>query len=454
MSCLKSRRGIALIVSMIFVLVFSALGLAMAAMSGANVQVANNHRKVNLALGSAESGLEVMRYWLDPVMMPSSTPTSDWFNTIVDVVQDELASNSVYNVTLADSGYIAPVTLDSSAGSSFRAFMWIDPSLPAILNLYVRGSGGNNITRRIRTNFIVGPYEHPIFNYGLATKGPINFVNNPTLTGVTDNWEADIYVEASGAATAVTVGGNTNFDGNINIGNPVATVDFQGDVQIAGDHGQPAIDNHVTFGADAVDFPTPDANHFLPYVTGPTMDGTEDLTKGITLANMTIPAGMDPNFEGAVTINGILFVEPPNTVNFGSNVTLNGIIVAAGDLASPGSNSLTFGGNFDTGPYPPDPIFDPIRHETGSSIIAPGFSASFEGNFSTLEGVMAVSGIHFSANCTALIKGTIVNYSDSPAVVEGNVTMNFDRINASKIPAGFDTFRVLHYDPSSYDIVH
>ena len=67
---------------------------------------------------------------------------------------------------------------------------------------------------------------------------------------------------------------------------------------------------------------------------------------------------------------------------------------------------------------------------------------------------MAISGIHFSANCNALIKGTIISYSDDPAVVEGNVTMNFDRINSTKIPAGFDTDRVLIYEPSSYDIVH
>lgn len=453
MSFVRDRRGIALIVSMIFVLVFSALGLSMAAMSGTNVQLADNHRKISRAFGSAESGLEVMRYWLDPVIMPSTTPVSGYLSTIVDSVQDELASNYISNIVLSDSGYVPPVMLDSSIDSSFRAFMWIDPNLPAVLKLYVRGSSGN-VSRRLRTNFIIGPYEHPIFNYGLATKGPINFVNNPTLTGVTDNWEADIYVEASGATTAITVGGNTNFDGNISIGNPDATVDFHGDVMIGGEHGQPAIDNHVTFGADAVDFPTPDAEHFRPYATGPTMNGTEDLTKGITLTNTTIPADMDPNFEGTVTIEGILFIEAPNKVNFGSNVMLKGIIVAAGDLENPGTNSLTICGNFGTAPYPSDFIFDPIRHETGSSIIAPGFSASFEGNFSTLEGVMAVSGIHFSANCNALIKGTIISYSDSPAVVEGNVTMNFDRISSSKIPAGFDTYRVLHYDPSSYDIVY
>ena len=89
------------------------------------------------------------------------------------------------------------------------------------------------------------------------------------------------------------------------------------------------------------------------------------------------------------------------------------------------------------GPYlnPVDPAFDAIRHEVGSSIIAPGFSATFAGNFSALDGVMGVSGVHFSGNAFAVIKGTIINYSDSPAVVEGNATLTFDRINSPRLPS-------------------
>ena len=71
-------------------------------------------------------------------------------------------------------------------------------------------------------------------------------------------------------------------------------------------------------------------------------------------------------------------------------------------------------------------------------------------NFSTLEGVVAVSGVYFSGNVNAIIKGTIINYSDTPMIIEGNAVMNFDRESSTKIPAGFDTHRVLTYVPSSY----
>ena len=78
---------------------------------------------------------------------------------------------------------------------------------------------------------------------------------------------------------------------------------------------------------------------------------------------------------------------------------------------------------------------------------------SFQGNFSTLEGVVAVNGVVFSGNVNAIIKGTIINYSDTPMVIEGNALMNFDRMATTKIPAGFDTLRVLTYKPSSYEEV-
>jgi hypothetical protein len=153
-----------------------------------------------------------------------------------------------------------------------------------------------------------------------------------------------------------------------------------------------------------------------------------------------------------VTIQGVLFIESPNKVTFGRNVALQGIIVADGnvDNPDPGTNSIDILGNFSSQPYPSGIEFDAIRQEEGTSILAPGFHTTFAGNFSTLEGVVAVSGVHFSGNMNAQIKGTIINYSGSSTVVEGNSTMNFDREGSVKVPAGFDLYRELNYVPASY----
>jgi Tfp pilus assembly protein PilX len=444
------RDGAALIVSMIFILIFSALAISMATLAGTNTQLASNQHKVDCALASAGSGLEEKRYWLSSVTMPSSTPPSNYFSTIVATVQNDLVTNSISNIMLNSDGSIPPVSLDSVTGQAFNGQISIDPNQPNILQVNTTGGSGQ-ITKTIRVHFDIEPYKYPIFNFGLATKGPLNYTGNPSMNAVNAAWEADIYVESASSATALSVGGNTNFDGNVMIGNPAANADFEGEVQIAGDLGQTAIDNHVFIGVDPVEFPIPDTDRFRPYATGEIIDSSSDLSKGMILANATIEAGSNPYFDGSVIIQGILLIESPNIVTFGRNVALQGIIVADGDLENPGTNKIDFLGNFASGPYPSGSDFDAIRQEVGSSIVAPGFAASFQGNFSTLEGVVALSGVHFSGNVAAQIKGTIINYSDNPMIIDGNATMNFDREGSTKVPAGFDTHRVLTYNPSSYE---
>lgn len=447
----SKRRGAVLIVSMIFVVVFSALIVSMAGLTAANAQIASNQRKVGSALASASSGLEVQRYWLGRVMMPSSTPPANYFSTIVDTVQTDLADSSITNVTLSNGGTIPAVALDSSTQQKFDGQLLIADANPNLLRAYTTGGNGQ-VTRTIGVAFDIEPYEHPIFNYGLATKGPLCYTGNPTMTVTNEAWEADMYIESSASPVALFVGGNTKFAGDVLVGNPLANAEFGGDVLIGGEHGQPAIDNHVSIGVPPVEFPTPDTARFRPYATGEIIDSSTDLSKGMTLTNATIVADTDPNFLSSVIINGVLFIESPNKVTFGRNVSLQGIIVAEGDLTDdPITDRIDILGNFASGPYPAGAEFDAIRGEVGSSIVAPGFAMSFQGNFSTLEGVVAVSGIHFSGNVAALIKGTIINYSDTPMIIEGNASMNFDRAGGTKVPAGFDTLRVLNYNSSYYE---
>jgi hypothetical protein len=449
------RKGAILIVAMIFVLIFAALAVSMATMSGTNVQIASNQRKADYALGSATSGLEVERYWLKSVMMPNTTPESKYLATIYNIMQSNMDANGISNITLkhtASTLSILPVTLDSAIGQTFNGQMNIDAGNPNILQ--VLSTGGNApITRTIKVDFDIEPYEWPIFNYGLATKGPINYTGNPTTLVASEAWEADIYVESSGSGTALSVAGNTKFMGDIMIGNPAANVSFGADVIIDGDHNQDAIDNHVKIGVDPVAFPEPDTARFTTYATGDVIDSSTDLgTYTNILTNCSIAAGTNPVFPKGVTIQGILLIESPNVVTFTSNVALNGIIVGQGDpTADPATDRIDVLGNFASGPYPAGAEFDAIRSEDGSSIVAPGFAMSFQGNFSTLEGVVAVSGVTFSGNVNAQIKGTIINYSDTPMTIAGNATMTFDRAASTKVPAGFDTLRVLTYNPSSYD---
>jgi len=278
---------------MIFVVVFSALAVCVATLSGNNVQLASNHQNLNAALVAAQSGQEVVRYLLARVLIPSSTPQDQYFTEIITAVRNDLTTNGISGITVATDGAIAAVTLDSTTGRSFDGEILFDANQPTIMEVSVTGHSGQAL-RTITTSFDIEPYEFPIFKYGLATKGPLDFPGNPTITAASEAWEADVFVESSGSAIAVQVGGNLNFDGDINIGNAAANVDFAGDVQIAGETGQAAIDNHVNIGMDSPEFPIPDVDRFLPYATGDVIDSSTDLSGGITLTNATIEAGTNP----------------------------------------------------------------------------------------------------------------------------------------------------------------
>jgi len=287
----------------------------------------------------------------------------------------------------------------------------------------------------------------------MATKGALQFPQNPTLTAMTESWEADIYVESANSIAAVTIGGNTNFAGDIDIGNPLGNVSFGGAVKIGGETGQQAIEHHITIGADPVEFPEPNVYDFRKYATGPALDSTHVYNgAGETLPNALIRAGTNPTFtgNGAITIQGILYIEAPNVVTFSKQVSLQGLIVAE---PNPGPNGLNFGGNFASTGYPSGSQFDAIRQEQGSSILAPGSAVTFTGNFSSVNGVLAAGSLYFSGNCAATIKGTMISYSPDPTVVNGNISMNFDRTQMVEIPAGFDLLRVLKYDPTSYAVI-
>jgi Tfp pilus assembly protein PilX len=68
------NQGTALILALIAIVIVSAWAVSMATTANTNLQAADNHRKANLALIAADSGLEIIRYYLSGIKMPSSTP--------------------------------------------------------------------------------------------------------------------------------------------------------------------------------------------------------------------------------------------------------------------------------------------------------------------------------------------------------------------------------------------
>ena len=81
------RKGAALIIAMIFVLIFSALAVSMATISGANAQLASNQHKLGSARSAAESGLECGKYIMSMANAPGILPSTA-FNQVTTAEAD------------------------------------------------------------------------------------------------------------------------------------------------------------------------------------------------------------------------------------------------------------------------------------------------------------------------------------------------------------------------------
>jgi Tfp pilus assembly protein PilX len=446
-------RGTVLIISMIFVLIFSALAVSMATISGANIQIAQNQRNANDARSCAQSGLESIRFWISRLSIPGTTAPDQRFYQISNSLQSELTASGVTNIAAVYDGSsitIPAVTLDSAKSQSFSALILQTDS--DTLRVDVTGVAGP-ITRTISANYKFTTRAHTVFDFGVATKGPLSLSGNVDLETVNVAVGASVYIESNNSNLALSISGNSQIADNVTIVNPIANVFLQGaKAEIGGQTGQAAIDNHVSFGIPPTEFPAPNPGYFESYATS-IVNSTTD-TSDVTFDNVRIVAGTNPTFSGQVALRGIVFVEAPNIVRFQGNTTITGLIITNGDVEDDsGTNQIIFSGNvtsYSVTQLPDQEQFAAIKNQTGTFLMAPGFAASFSGNFHTLNGVIAANGITFHGNAGGTVSGSVINYAETQMEMTGNSDLLIYPSGTTNMPAGFAPKIILQYDPCSY----
>ena len=450
----RRSAGAVMIVSMIILLVISSLAVSIAAMSGSNLQLASNQHKANHARACAESGFDIIRYWLSRVSVSGSSDPEIRLYYIAESLYDELTDEDISNMTLSYENScisIPEVILDSNTGDCFSASI----TLPDSENLQVIVTGRSGLmTKTISAQYTFDIEGHPIFNYGVATKGPLALSGNIELDGINVSVEASVFIESESSNLALSIIGNSKIAGDVSIVNPMANVYLQGgQAGIGGETGDDAVDNHVSFGVPQVDFPEPDPGYFEQFVVSE-IDCNTNTSVDATYENVRIKANTNPTFSAQTTLNGVVFVETPNVVQFLGGADITGIVVGDGDITdNSGDNQLIFSGNVEShlvSELPEETQFEEIRDLTETFIIAPGFNLSFSGNFTTLSGAIAGNGIEFSGNAGGVINGTIINYSGDEMTLSGNSDLFFNHSGVSEAPAGFVPQLVMTYNPASY----
>jgi len=463
----KKHQGIALVVAMLFVMVFSALSVAMFSMSSNNSLVASNLHKVNAARSSAESGLEVVRYYLAQAEILNTTAQDERFRELATQLQSGILPNGI-SVRYEDAdentglGTFTVGNTSSVALGGNKSFTADILESANGINVLVSGEA-DGIERKIGGRFVYDQKKCSVFKFGISTKGSLNLAGNILLDGVDASVESDVYIESLNQTTALNIDNwsEIKIDGDVNIhraDGEVVLGSTSVNITINGETGQNAIDNHVHTGVDKINFPIPNPGYFEHYADGITIDSSTDIKSLGVLENVRIAAGTNPKFNG-VQIKGVMYIESPNRVSFNGDTNITGILVGDGNYTDDSeSNSIKFWGNVNSRSAEelPESFGDDLRSETGNFIMAPGFAVSMGGNLGTLNGGIAANGVEFFGNAGGRIGGSILNYSNKAGAMSliGNSRLYFNQ--TGEVPNGFNTVEdlVVKYDPSAYEEIH
>jgi Tfp pilus assembly protein PilX len=435
-SRLPRRRGIASVLAMLFLILFSVLAIGFFASSTMTVQVARNERVAAESQLAAESGLQFMRYQLGCVDIATSTTNANLLTSVASELgrllngtnnmgsQTVQISNGTINIPSA-AGW---VNLDSTGKSRFRAAV---SQSGAFLILTISGQGSDtSIVRTVQIKFQKAARSSALFDFGVASKGKIVTVGASTITGQGDPARGSVLSTNSADPTPIVINGK-EVSGDISVVNPNATVSFSG-AKIGGTTNAALIvQDHIHKGVAAPDFPDIDVSEYAAYATN-------KYTGGKTLDNAYIPANTNPKFTGNTTIKGVLLVKAPNKIDFGGNVTIQGVIVVEnGATLDLTNNQLNFSGNVSaTGVETLPASYGDLRKLTGAFVLAPNFYVDFTGSFGTVNGHIMASKLKFWGNAGGIVKGSVVGLNDYQMDVGGSADIIIASTGTSNYPTG------------------
>lgn len=406
------RRGISSVLAMLYLILFGTLAIGFYAATTTAVQISANDKKVTGALLAAESGMDFMRYQLSRVSLASDSGKP----TIEDLYEDLHAqmsgSGNLSGKTLVLSGNTIAIpgndrwiNLDGSGHTAFRSVItnWNGDIVVKVDGRH--GSGDDAITRTVMMEYYRRPRRIGAFDYAVASKGQV-VVSKGKITSVTgvDPLVAAVMSDQQSNHAAITVSGGT-------IGGELSITEGSGAVVTGGSVAGSSIpsvilDEHVNV-VDRPEFPVLDTSAYRQYATN-----VYDPKKK-TQQNIRIPRNSSVKFAGGDTVQGILYIESPNTVEFRGNFNLQGIIVFE-DAGSEASNVLDFRGNVGQTPPPSGAQFDALRATTGVSILAPTAKVVMSGSTdSYLRGNVIVGKFEFAGSADIQIdQGTLMTLND------------------------------------------
>ena len=447
------RKGFALVMALMLLLLCASIAVAWVNTTALGVSQADSLRKVNGAQLAAESGMQFMTYQMTKLDLGGGGSGQTLLDNIASALSARLDGTGALGQGEVSYNGAAIVTPSINVGDGMRTFvatLWMADD--DTVSLTVTGSD-SGITRATGVQFDAANGDSPVFDFGIASRSPVELTGNAKVEGKNSVLEARI-LSATDEAEAFHLTGNVDLAGDIYTTNPSATVSMSGNVTIGGESCRDdEVWDHIHLGLGVGEFPEVDPTVYEPFATN-IVDSSTKKNGNKTFTNIRILAGTNPTFSGNITMKGVIFIEAPNKVHFSGNTTFTGVIVtedAGEDVYE--DNTVKFTGNVSVHgveDLPDTSEFHDLRELPGAFILAPGFGLKFTGNFGTVSGCMAADSYQFTGNAGGTVKGGIINYSDSRFKLTGNSKIVIDRDGTPEMPPGFVTSFSLDLNPASY----
>jgi hypothetical protein len=197
-SACRGRRGIALIISMIFLVIFSALAVSMATMASVNIQLADSQHKVNSSLSAAESGLECGRYLLSSYVPMVTYDGGDVTASQADQAWSALCSHVQTNI-VGGAAVPAPIRFTDAFGSGDQ--LMTDPI----------SFGAANTTFQIRFH----RYDADPYTIKLQSVGTDGAISRRATIDIAVQKDSEILKYAVASKSRMIVTGDSTIDGDV-----------------------------------------------------------------------------------------------------------------------------------------------------------------------------------------------------------------------------------------------
>ncbi|MBN1817772.1 MAG: hypothetical protein JW828_10455 [Sedimentisphaerales bacterium] len=480
------QKGVALILSLLFLAVFATLSAGMMTISSTSARVANNHHGANAAISAALSGLECAKYLI------AHTPTFETTrNTVTDSEANTIWGNLCSTVQTQRIGGLTVGTASrftdsfgsgdqiltgavnfGSTGENLNVRFYRYDGDPRTILVDSTGSEGQ-ISRRIRLDVNVAK-EAQVLNYAIASRGRMWVTQNSIIHGpIYSTWDrpdigaglettSDTIVEGTintiiplDQLQAYNIQMETLDENNLPIFDEYGNRIYSSDDKIQGQH------EGINYGVDCTDMPgmNPEdydtsmykplcstigspsrtQTEYFPHAEGsystPSSSSSKQYNRKVyenqTFSNVIIPKGSHALFINC-TFNDVLFVETNETYYDSTSLTNNvrfdncnfqGTIVS--DVPSTSTHWSWWTRNvlYFTG----EAIFNNQSQFRETTILAPNFNINL-GNTGAFESdggntlSGAIVGGIVDVRGNAQIQGTIISMYDTTPFSSGYVT--------------------------------